>query len=202
MLSAPVTREILDNVAVALANLPNEVRNAPITAKVTRHFNEQDQQLSEKMAALGWFREGSIWVSQADKDEILKQRKAVQDKLDAMSTEFDKSKERVSQLNRAIETNENAMHQIEATSYVRDSATNAFIQVPFPAVYYDLQRDNERQTKDRQAEQAHMDGLQKSAAELQKKLAPQKTLDVLRLIGPEGAPIRVATTPPPSTQPS
>jgi len=39
-----------------------------------------------------------------------------EDKLDAMSTEFDKSKERVSQLNRAIETNENAMHQIEATS--------------------------------------------------------------------------------------
>ena len=56
MLAAPVSREILDNVAEALNALPENQRKGPVVAKVVRHFKEQDDDLQKKMAERGLVR--------------------------------------------------------------------------------------------------------------------------------------------------
>lgn len=207
MLADPINKDILDNVASALASLPAEFRDSPVTRKTTRRFQEQDQTLQERMAQSGWHRYGTTWITDKDLAQIKQQQKETQDKLDALATEFDQSKERWDHLNRSIEDTEAALHRIEATTYSRDPTTGAFIQLPYPPTYYDLQRDDQRMRQDRAKEVTKMDSLKQSALALQKRLPNQKTVDVQKVIGPEGTPLRVADIPatqpnaPPATQP-
>ncbi len=192
MLAAPVNKEILDNVASALQSLPTEYQNSAVTQKATRHFQEQDRQLAETMAQGGLHRVGAIWVSDKDLDAIRQQQKQVKEKLDAMATEFDKSKEQADDLDRKIEDTESQMHRIEATSYAHDPVSGTFLRLPYPAVYFDLQRDDQRFRDDRAKETQKMDALQQAAKDLQKRSPVQKQADVQRMIGPEGTPLRVA----------
>ena len=196
MLAAPVNKEILDNVASALSAMPEEFRNSTVTQKTTRHFQEQDKSLSEQMAQLGWHRYGTTWVTDKEMDQIKEQEKETQDKLDALAADFDKDKEHLDQIDQNIADTESAMHRIEATTFARDPNTGTFLQLPYPATYYDLQRDDQRFQVDRQRELAKMDSIKQSAQALQKKLPGQKSDDVLRMFGPEGTPLKVVDAPP------
>ena len=203
MLASPVNKDILDNVASALQALPEEYRNSAITQKTMRHFKEQDKTLGEQMAATGWHRYGTTWLTDKELDQIKQQEKETQDKLDALSTEFDKCKDQVDQIDRSIDDTESAMHRMEAQSFARDPTTGAFMQLPLPASYYDLQRDDQRMHTDRAREVAKMDSLKQSAQALQKRLPTAKTDDVQKMIGPEGTPLRLADVQvAPTTNPS
>lgn len=197
MLALPGNKDILDNVASALQFLPQEFRNGPVALRVSRRFAEQDKQLAEQMAQAGWHRYGATWMSDKDAEEIRRQEKETLDKLDAMAVDFDKGKARVDDLNRRIADVEEQLHSIEARSYVREAGTGAFLRIPYPTVYYDLQRDASRLIEDRAREAARLDALQVSAKNLQKRLqaAAGKAIDVQRMIGPEGTPLGIAQLP-------
>jgi tetratricopeptide (TPR) repeat protein len=204
MLADPVSKDILDNVASALASLPAEFRNSPVTQKTARRFQEQDKTLQERMAQAGWHRYGTTWVTDKDMAQIKQQEKETQDKLDVLATAFDQSKERLDHIDRGIEDTESALHRIEATTYSRDPNTGAFIQLPYPSNYYDLQRDDLRMHQDRAKEVGKLDSLKQSALALRKRLPSQKAADVQKVIGPEGTPLRVTEAPAtqPATQPN
>jgi tetratricopeptide (TPR) repeat protein len=191
MLAAPVNKIILDNVAVAFQTLPTDLKTSPVTMKVLRHFNEQDQRLCEAMARQGLHRYGSLWVSDKDMDNIKQQEKQIQDKLDQLASDFDAAKSRADQLNDNIADNQSAIHRIQAQSYATDPRTGTLVQVPYPSAYYDLIRDNDKLTRDRDAAVAKLDTLKKQAQDLQSSRPSIKDQGVQLLIGVEGTPIRI-----------
>jgi len=202
MLATPVDKLILDNVAVALQTLPPEFQKNAITLKVIRHFNEQDQQLAELMAQQGMRRYGSLWVSEKDMAQMKRQEKEIQDKLDQMAADFDRSRQKIDQLGQTISDNDTQIHRIEATSFVVDPRTGAQTPVPYPAAYYDLVRDNQNAQRDRDAEVSRLDQLKKQAADLQNSRPSQKSAGVMRIVGPEGTPIRIPTATAPVAVPA
>jgi tetratricopeptide (TPR) repeat protein len=208
MLAAPVNKIILDNVAITLQNLPQDLQKSPVTVKALRHFNEQDQQLSLLMAHDGLHRYGSLWVSDKDIDDIKQQEKAIQDKLDALASDFDRAKARVDQLDADIADNQTQMRRMEAGSYVTDPRTGSPIQVPLPSSYYDMGRDNDKMTREREGAVAKLDAIKKQAQDLQNSKPTIKNQGVQLLIGVEGTPIRIAAgaagaaAPAPAAQPA
>ncbi len=202
MLSSPVNKDILDNVSSALMALPSDFRNSPITQRVTRHFQEQDKTLQEQMAKAGWHRYHGMWVSDKDIDQIKQQEKETQAKLDAMAGDFQKLKDQVAQIDRNIEDTEASMRRIEATSYVRDPNTGAILQLSYPPIYFELQRDDARYHQDRATAVGKMDSLTAAAKVLQTKLPAQRGNDVQKVIGPEGTPLKVIASSTPTTAPT
>jgi Flp pilus assembly protein TadD len=203
MLARPGNKTILDNVAVALELLPLEYHNSPVTRRVTRRFNEQDKLLAEQMAASGLHRHGADWISDADFQKLQDQDRARQAALDALAVEFDKANDRLAQLDQDIQDTESQMHRIEASSYLRDPTTGILVRLPFPSVYYDLEKDDKREHTERDDQVKKMDVLQQKAKALQQPAAGEKPTDTQQMIGPEGTPLASAAAPAtqPSTQP-
>ena len=199
MLARPVNKTILDNVAVALALLPLEYHNSPITKRETRRFNEQDKLLAEQLAPSGLHRHGAEWISDADFQKLQDQDKSRQATLDAMAVDFDKAKDRLTQLDQNIQDTESQMHRIEASSYLRDPTTGVLIRLAYPSVYYDLEKDDKRQHAERDEQVKKMDALQLNARAVQQPAAGEKTLDTQQMIGPEGTPLAML---PPTSQPA
>jgi hypothetical protein len=202
MLALPATKTILDNVAMALAVLPIAYRNSPVTQRVTRRFQEQDRLLAEQMAGSGLHRHGTEWISDADFQKMQQDEKVKQAALDAMAVDFDKAKDRLTQIDRDIEDTESQMHRLEASSYIRDPASGALLRLPLPSVYYDLEKDDKRQHADRDTQAKKLDTLQQAARALQQPAAGEKASDLQQMIGPEGTPQSVSAATQPSTQPT
>src|SRR5204863_7906528 len=97
-------------------------------------------------------------------------------------------------LDQRIADTEEQINRIDATSYVRDPGSGTFLRIPYPDVYYRLQKDDARLKQERALEVARMDTMRETAKSLQKRQAMGKTVDVQRMIGPEGTPIRVIET--------
>jgi Tfp pilus assembly protein PilF len=201
MLAAPVNKIILDNVAVLFQNLPPDLQKTPVTAKALRHFNEQDQQLAERLARDGLHRYGSLWVSEKDIDQMKQQEKQIKDQLDKLAGDFDATKSRADQLTQNISDNQSTMHRIEADSYITDPRTGAQIAVPYPSAYYDLQRDNDKMSREHDTAVAKLDTLKKQAQDLQNSRPSLKNQGVQLMIGVEGSPIRIPGAPA-ATQPA
>jgi tetratricopeptide (TPR) repeat protein len=208
ILATPMDKLLLDNVAVALQTLPPDFQKNQIALKLVRHFNEQDQQLAQLMAQQGLRRYGSIWVSERDILRWKAEEKAIQDKLDTLASDFDHSRQRIDQLTQLISDNTAQIHRIESTSYMVDPRTGAQTQMPYPQAYYDLLRDNQNAQRDRDSEVGKLDQLKKQAVDLQSSRPGAKNQGVMRMVGPEGTPIRVVMpavplvgTPPAATQP-
>ncbi|MGH7180181.1 MAG: tetratricopeptide repeat protein, partial [Tepidisphaeraceae bacterium] len=81
IVAAPINKELLDNVAEALAGIPEDQRRNPVVNRVLRRFTEQDTRLSEMMAAQGWYRWGSTWIDRTTLERLQKDEKEVKDKL-------------------------------------------------------------------------------------------------------------------------
>jgi hypothetical protein len=199
MLASPVDKMILDNVAVALQTLPVDLQKSPVTQKVLGHFNEQDQKLAERMSHDGMHRFGSLWVSDHDLDQLKAQEKQIQDKLDALAGEFDRSRARMDQLSQNMADDQSEMARIEASSFAIDPTTGARVAVPLPNSYYDLQRDAQRAARERDAEGARLDTMKKQAQDLQATRPSLKNQGVMQPIGVEGTPIKISS---PATQPT
>lgn len=200
MLALPINKTILDNVAVALAALPVGYRGSPVTQRVTRRFLEQDKLLAEQMAVIGLHRHGTEWISDAELQRLDEQARATQAALNTLSADFDKTKQRLDQVSRDIDDTESQMHRIEASSYIHDPITGIFIRTPYPAIYYELVKDDQRQRTERDTLIKKLDTLQQAARVLQQPAAPEKISDIQLVIGPEGTPLRAPTSQP-ATQP-
>jgi Flp pilus assembly protein TadD len=200
MLAAPVDKLILDNVAVALQTLPPELVKNAIAQKVIRHFNEQDQQLAENMARQGMHRLGSLWVSDQDIARWKRDEKDIQDKLDQLAGDFDRSRQRIDQLAQTIADNDGQIHRIEATSVVTDPRTGGQVPTQYPQAYYDLQKANQAAQRERDAEVGKLDQMKKQATDLQNNRPSVKNLAVMRMVGADGSPLRISL-PAPATLP-
>jgi len=137
-----------------------------------------------------------LWVSDHDLEQIKQQEKQIQDKLDQLAGDFDKAKGRAAELNQSISDNQTEMHRIEANSYVTDPRTGAVTQVPYPSAYYDLAHDNDKMTRERDADLGKLDAMKKQAQDLQNSKPSIKNQGVQLMIGVEGTPIRIPATQP------
>lgn len=192
MLSRPGEKTILDNVLVALQQLPADLQKSPVTIKAARHFSEQDQKLAEQMARAGMHRYGSLWVSDNDMAQIRAQEKQIQDQLDQLSGQFDRATQHVDQLTNDIADDQSQMDRIASSSYAIDPRTGVAVSMPLPSTYYDLQHDIQRLQRVRDSEASRLDMIKKQAQDLQKSRPSVRSQAVMVVIGAEGTPIRIA----------
>jgi tetratricopeptide (TPR) repeat protein len=201
MLAAPVSREILDNVAEALNALPANERKGPVVAKVIRHFTEQDEELQKKMAVRGLTRWGATWVTAAEADRLAAQEKEIQTQLDQMSHQFDALQARINAIDQTISQDQLEIQQIQSTSYAR-SSTGQVVQLPLPQRYYDLGNEITSLQAERPTRVAQQDQLRRDAKVEQQKLPVAKYTGIQKIIDVDGMPVMGPPPPPPTTDPT
>ena len=197
MMISPRNKRILNNVAEALHALANGEQRGPTAQKAKQRFESQDRQLQAELEPTGWYRWGATWVNRDQLNQLHEAERKIQDRLDALSAQFDDTQARIRRIESDLEANSRSMRQIEAGSYIRDWEGN-FIAVPYPPLYYDLQRDNANLLRQREAEVSKLESLRQAAAQVQQQLPVPRYTGVQQPFGPEGAPLRVE----PSTSPA
>jgi tetratricopeptide (TPR) repeat protein len=199
MLAAPVSREILDNVAEALNALPENQRKGTVVAKVIRHFKEQDEELQKKMAAKGLTRWGATWVTDAEADKLAAQEKEIQSHLDQMSHDFDALTARIASIDRTLASDQQEIVTIQAESVTQD-AQGHIIRLPLPQRYYDLGNEITSLQAERASRVSQQEQMRRDAKVEQQKLPVPKYAGIQKIIDVDGMP--VMGPPPPTTQPT
>lgn len=199
IVAEPVNKVLLDNVAEALAAVPDNDRKNQIAQRIFRHFTEQDTRLQEVMATQGMYRWGGTWVDRATMERYRDQEKLVSEKLTQAKTEFETSKRRVQDIDAQIAQIEDSLRRMEADTIWRDPSTGKLIRYPLPASYYDLQNEESKLRDERKQVVAKATAAQEQVKTLQAQLPKPKFTGIHQLIAAEGAPVMV---PPPSSQPT
>ncbi len=197
MLSSPRNRQVLDNVAEMLNALPDEQRLSPAAQKVARHFTEQDVDLQKQLDAQGLHRWGSTWVTTEQLESLKVAERAMKDKLDQLSANFDAVKGEIANIDRNIDDNDRAMRRLEATSYTRDANGNIY-QTSLPATYYQLQDDTTKLHRQRDDQYAKLNQLRGQARQVNQELPVPKYTGMQHLFEADSAP---TIAPPGSTMP-
>jgi len=203
MIVSPSDRGILTNVAEVLEALSPELRKNEIVRRVQRRFDEQIAPLETKLASEGLYRWGATWVTAADLEKLKAVEAANKAKLDALSVQFDAAQAELTRIAQSIADNQNTMRRIESES-IRYDVNGQPVRVPYPAVYYELVRDNQRMTGDRAALIAKMEQMRVSANTIKQQLPTPRFTGVQQMIGVEGTPVLAIVSLPttvPTTQP-
>jgi Flp pilus assembly protein TadD len=187
MNAIPGTRQVLDNVAEALNELPQNQRDNAVTKKVVLLFNAQDMALQSRMKKRGLFRWGSTWVKEQELKQLKAEEDRVEDKLAKLEDEFEQVQDRIEQIDRDIGDTERSIRRIEASSYGRD-ATGRPVRLSYPRLYYDLKRDLEQLYSERDSEKAKIVRLRKKAKQVRQEVTIPRYAGVQQMIGVEGAP--------------
>jgi tetratricopeptide (TPR) repeat protein len=204
MLAAPVTRDILDNVAEALNALPENQRKAPVVAKVVRHFKEQDEDLQKKMGEKGLSRWGSTWVTEAQADKLAAAEKEIRGQIDQMSKDFDSTQARINAIDQTVTEDQNEMRQIDVESVTTDAKGNAY-RLPYPQRYYTLGQEITALQAERATRVSQEDRLRRDAKLAMQKLPVSKYTGIQKIIDVDGMPVGTLAADPttnPATQPA
>jgi tetratricopeptide (TPR) repeat protein len=135
---APLSRQLLDNVAEALEALPDEQRAAPAAMRLQQDFSVQDQQLQSILAKAGLYRWGSTWVDAVQLRHLQFVQREVDRQLADLQQEMDGYKDRMEQIQRLVSDDQQQMQQLlYSQPYFRD-ANGQWYQLPPPQQYYDL----------------------------------------------------------------
>ena len=193
MNASPNQRQILDNVAEALHDLPEVQRDNAATKKVVLLFNAQDMSLQGRMKKRGLFRWGSTWVQEKVLKQLQDEEDRVEEKLDKLEDDFEQVQDRIEQIDRDIGDTERSIRRIEASSYGRDS-TGRPVRLSYPRLYYDLKRDLEQLYVERDGEKEKVARLRKKAKQVRQEISVPKYTGVQQIIGVEGAPELPALT--------
>src|SRR3954447_18128063 len=137
----PVNKVLLDNVAEALAALPDNDRKNQVAQKIFRHFTEQDTRLQEVMAAQGFYRWGSTWVDRPTMERYRDEEKVVNDKLATAKAEFETSRRRLQDVDQRLAQLDDELRRIETEGCSRDPTTGRLVRWPLPPSYYDDQNE-------------------------------------------------------------
>jgi Flp pilus assembly protein TadD len=201
MNAPPRNQAVLDNVAEMLYAVPDEQRGGQLVQKLARKFTEQDIELQRELEKQGMHRWGATWVTSEQLKDLKIAERAVQDKLDQLSADFDATKVRINNIDRDIEENDRAMRRLEANSYVRDFNGNIY-QAVLPSTYYQLQDDNAKLHREREEQYGRLERLRREARRVNEDLPVPKYTGIMRLIDAEGAPtvIPQSHAPAPTTQ--
>src|SRR5690606_2741203 len=106
-------------------------------------YVEQDQVLQKRMAEQGLYRWGNQYVTREERERIEAQQKEIQGQLDVLARRFDELEGRIREIDVQGEQNDRTLRQLEASSWQR-TWDGRLVRVPLPAVYFEIQRDNER----------------------------------------------------------
>ena len=193
MLSSQVNKVLLDNVAEALAALPDDQRKNPLAVRVYKLFKQQDAQLQAIMAQDGWHRWGSTWVDQPTLDKLKAAEQEVKDQLAKIDDDIKAVKAKIADIDSSIDANNRSMTQMQADSLTRDSKGN-YYQV-LPPSYYTMQDDNAKLSADRAAQEAKIQSLAQDAKKVQQSIPVPRFTGVQSLIGAEGTPFPPAGAP-------
>ncbi|CAN5664844.1 hypothetical protein BH09PLA1_BH09PLA1_09860 [soil metagenome] len=188
--AAPVNKFILDNVAEALATVPDDQRKNRVAQSLYRKFTEQDTRLQEALAAQGLHRWGSTWVDRAEMDRLKDIEKKVNEKIEKVKTDGEANERRVKEIDAQVESIDRSLRQIEAQSFYRDS-DGRLVRLPYPAIYYDLQADRTKLQGERSGLMAKLNGARAEMQRLQKELPKPKFSGIQKLIGAEGTPVMI-----------
>jgi hypothetical protein len=187
MLASPHNRVVLDNVAEMLNALPDEQRANPAAQKVARHFTEQDVDLQKQLDPQGWHRWGSTWVTTEQLESLKVAERAVKDRLDQLSTNFDAVKGEIANIDRNIDDNDRTMRRLEASSYGRDINGNIY-QSTLPATYYQLQDDSTKLRRQRDDQYAKLNQLRSQARQVNQDLPIPKYTGIQHMFDADSAP--------------
>ncbi|HYO08452.1 MAG TPA: tetratricopeptide repeat protein [Tepidisphaeraceae bacterium] len=200
LISDPRNQQILNNVAEALYAVPDDQRNAQVAQRLARRFTEHDVDLQRELGKQGMHRWGAQWVTTEQLGELKTAERAMKDKLDQLSADFDGVKVRIDTIDREIGDNERAMRRLEASSYVRDYNGNIYQSV-LPPTYYALQDDQRKLQRDREDQFRNLEKLRQQARAVQADLPVPKYTGMQRAIDVEGTPVQAPTVPAPATAP-
>lgn len=199
MTAAPADEIIIANVAEALNALPANLRDGAVARRAYRKYTEQDQVVSKAMAERGLYRWGNQYIAKEEFDRLEAQRKAVQDQLDQLAGRFKQAEDAIRDLDIKGEQNDRTLRQIEAGRNQR-TIDGDLILLPLPPVYFEIQQDNVRLKQQRDGAVRELDGLRKTAAQLQQQIPQPKYTGVQKIIGIEATPAAVEVQP--TTDPS
>jgi tetratricopeptide (TPR) repeat protein len=200
MNAAPLTQQILDNVAEALNDLPQSQRDNAVTKKVVLLFNAQDMTLQGRMKKQGRVRWGSTWVTEKQLESLRREEKEIEDKIAKMNDEFEQVQDRLEQIGRDVSDTERSIRRIEASSYGRDSSGRP-VRLSYPKLYYDLKNDLEQLQTEQDSEKNKATRLRNAAKVMQRSLSIPRYAGVQQIIGVEGAP-DLSELPSPSPSPT
>ncbi|MGD0463637.1 MAG: hypothetical protein ABSB74_14215 [Tepidisphaeraceae bacterium] len=189
MMSAPQTKEILDNVAEALNAVPDENKRAPVVLQAVALFAEQDALLQQAKRQQGLYRWGATWVMAKQLQELKAAEAKVKRELDNLQQQYDALQQQVGQIDSEIGANQREMDRVQASSTYVDRNGNT-IQMPLPDVYDQLQRNNQKLAGDKQAIQERQNELKNRAKQVQQEIPVPKFTGMQRIIGVDGAPLR------------
>ena len=192
LMAAPNRRDVLDNIAEALNALPVEDREAPVTKKLVRHFNEQDAAMQAALQQEGLFRWGATWVSAADLEKLQEAEKQIKDKLDKLSASFDAVTVRIARIDADVQSDTIMAKRMESDSFGHDPSTGAAVRYPLPAVYYDLVHEIKVLQAERVARLTEQERMRQQAKQIQQSLPSPKFTGMQRVIDADGAPVSAA----------
>jgi hypothetical protein len=188
MISSPGDQRVLNNVAEALHALPAKDQNATVVKRTAARFQIQDHDLAQKLAASGWYRWGATWVTGTQLNQLKHVEEEIKTKLDALAGDFQSVQSKIAEIDSSIDSNNRALRNIEASSYVQDASGNIF-RIGYPPVYYDIQRDTLGLQAKRLQEVKKLDQLRQQAARIQQQLPVPRYTGIQRAIGAEGTPL-------------
>jgi tetratricopeptide (TPR) repeat protein len=188
LLAGGSDERIVGNVAEALNALPKEQRDSAATKKVVQHFQEREVTLRQKMEKRGRYPWGSHWVSGEELDKLQDLERENDAKIKDLEAEFDAAEDKVKRIDEDIAETQRGLRRIEATSYSRD-ATGRTYRLPYPRVYYDMQRDIQNLRRERADQVALMDKMRREARSLKQQLPVPRYSGTQRLIEVEGTPL-------------
>jgi Flp pilus assembly protein TadD len=188
MMSAPVAKEILDNVAEALNVVPSENQAAPVVLQAVKLFAEQDAVLQKLAAMKGMYRWGATWVTAKQLEELKADEARVKQQLAALQQQSDAFQQKLSQIDAQIAQNKVEMDRLSAQSIFIDRNGNT-IQMPLPDQYYALKRDNDSLTAQKQPFLQQQSDLRNKAKDVQAQIPVPRFTGVQQIIGVDGTPV-------------
>lgn len=187
MQAMPLTPRIHDNVAEALNDVPKEARNAAATKRLAKRFADAEPDLQKEMAKTDRYRWGSTWVDKAQLEELKAQEAAIQKQLSELAARFTETENAIQRLDASIEANNRSMSSMENNRSAVDANGNAYTR-PYPDVYYETQRDNERKLAEKQQAVAQLELYRKQASDLRGQVAVPPYSGTQKLFDEEAAP--------------
>jgi tetratricopeptide (TPR) repeat protein len=187
MVAMPLNKEVLNNVAEALAALTPKEQNSPVAQKVYRRWTEQDNQLQQQMAPLGWYRWGATWVTKDQYDKLKEAEQKVKDQIVEMEKQFADAEAKVVTIDDKIKQNNDAMRYLQQDRVGTDASGRQFVN-PLPPLYWEYDRANRNLEVQRKATITVMETLRAKAQAVKQQLPVPKFTGVQVAIGVEGTP--------------
>lgn len=189
MLATPANKEILSNVAEALAALKDDFRKHPTAQRASRLFVEQEARLETVMAQYGWYRWGSTWLDQTRLDELKKSEKEVKEKLDTLQKQFDDLQKKFRDNADAITRDQRIMDDIASSmTYVDPRTGIAYRTQTYPESYREANLEMQTLQTENKSINENLGHMREAAKALEASKPKPKYTGVQNLIGVEGAP--------------